>query len=110
MPAFNTRADKWWCQPVITERFPMLAKMALSLLSNFHGPQVESLFSAMNQIIDSQSANLTIKSFGAIQTVRYHLKSVGKTSIQYFHHSDFKHDPVDPAMLHNFKTTQTRAR
>ena len=100
LPPFSNRADTWWAQ--MSGKFPVLTKMALSLLSCFHGPQVESSFSAMNQIIDAHSANLSIHSFQAYQTVRYHLKSVKKSAVEYFHKEDYKHDPTDPHLCKNF--------
>lgn len=102
LPSFTNRADRWWSHSEVSGKFPVLTKMALSLLSCFHGPQVESSFSAMNQIIDPHSANLSIGSFQAYQTVRYHLKSVKKTSTDFFHKEDYKHDPADPHLCKNF--------
>ena len=68
--AEGQRVDEWWGQVAATNNFNHLARVCLALLTCFDGPQVESTFSVMSQILDPQSARLNITSLHAIQTVK----------------------------------------
>ncbi|GBM80335.1 hypothetical protein AVEN_132898-1 [Araneus ventricosus] len=59
-------------------------KMVQAILSCFHGPQVESSFSMMGDVLDKESGNLKIETFSAIQTVKYRLSSQNKSAIDFF--------------------------
>ena len=52
-----------------------LTKLALSLLSIFHGPHVESYFSVMGDVIDKRSNRMQVETYSAIQSVNYGLSS-----------------------------------
>ena len=67
--------DQWWGAVKVMDKYPALSKMALATLTCFHGPQVESSFSMMGDILDSRSGRMNIETYGAIQTVKYHLKA-----------------------------------
>lgn len=48
----DTRIDHWWGKDEVVQKYPNLSKLVQALLSCFHGPQVESSFNVMNDVID----------------------------------------------------------
>lgn len=106
LPSFgkNDRIDEWWSSHSSRTNFPVLSKAVLALLSCFHGPQVESSFSVMGDIIDTQSSRMQIRTMNSIQTIKYGLKSAGKDAIQYFNRQDIVFDPVCPKLSNNCRT------
>ena len=53
----------------------MFDKMVLVILTWLQGSQVESAFSSMDEVIDDKSARTNIKTYSAIQSVKYRLKA-----------------------------------
>ena len=49
----------------------------------------------MNDIISSKTNRLQIKTFSAIQKVRYHLKASNRISVQKYRRINFLRSPVD---------------
>ena len=43
------RADTWWSK--LKDKYPLLSKMSLALLTIFHGPRVGSSFSIMGDVM-----------------------------------------------------------
>ena len=85
------RADTWWFK--LKDKYPLLSKMSLVLLTIFYGPRVESSFSVMDDIMDKKSGRMNVSTYSAIQTVKYSLDA--KTShafkpksVQVFQRSD----------------------
>ena len=85
------RADTWWFK--LKDKYPLLSKMSLVLLTIFYGPRVESSFSVMDDIMDKKSGRMNVSTYSAIQTVKYSLNA--KTShvftpksVQVFQRSD----------------------
>ena len=60
--------DEFWCS--LKARFPLLIKLSLSMLSIFHGPEVERNFSFMTQTLKSHSARLNVETVSSIQTIK----------------------------------------
>ena len=86
------RADTWWFK--LKDKYPLLSKMSLVLLTIFYGPRVESSFSVMDDIMDKKSGRMNVSTYSAIQTVKYSLDA--KTShafkpksVQVFQRSDW---------------------
>lgn len=101
----NMRIDEWWAKLLKLNKFPFLTKMVLALLSCFHGPQVESSFSMMGNILDKESGNMKIETFSAIQTVKYKLQSQQKSALQFFKKNNPLNDPVDKYLNNNMKSS-----
>ena len=99
----SVRADKWWSSVSMTGRYPSLCKLALSILTCFHGPQVESSFNTMNDIIDERSGRTDIETYGAIQSVKYSMRALQKSASNIFVRKDKLHDPVDRSLCNNFR-------
>ena len=47
------RADIWWFK--LKDKYPLLSKMSLALLTIFHGPRLESSFSVMGDVMDKKT-------------------------------------------------------
>ena len=65
----------------------------MSVLSIFHGPKVESSFSAMGDVIDKKANRMCDRTYSAIQTVKYSVRaqcpnSSSSRSIQLFKKQD----------------------
>lgn len=75
--------------------------MAVAVLSCFHGPQVESSFSLMGEILDPKSSRMKIDTYSAIQTVKYNMKAKETTAQTMFGRSDVLYDHVNEALWRN---------
>ena len=74
LPSTDNWADKW-CYS-LEKKYPKLTKLALSLLSIFHGPCVKNSFIVMDDImIDKKSNRMQVETYSAMQSVNYGLSS-----------------------------------
>ena len=78
---------KWYSH--LSKKYPAVHKMAMSVLSIFHGPKLESSFSGMGHVIDKKTNRMCNRTYSAIQTVKYSLRaqcliSSSSQSIQLF--------------------------
>ena len=104
------RIDHWWGEIENLKLFPALSKLVLAILTCFHGPQVESSFNTMNDIIDERSGRTDIETYNAIQTVKYHLKAEHKNSIEMFSRTVKLQDPINRALCNNFRSASSKYR
>ena len=91
------RADTWWFK--LKDKYLLLSKMSLALLTIFHGPRVESSFSVMGDVMDKKSGRMNVSTYSAIQTVKYSLNAktshvFAPKSVQVFQRSDWLKIPV----------------
>ena len=107
LPEFgdDMRIDHWWGEDEVVKKYPTVSKLVQAYLSCFHGPQVESSFNVMNDVVDNKSGRLNIQTYSAIQTIKYQLKAEEKTAIQYFHKKDYLHEGVDKVLCRNMNTS-----
>ena len=103
IPCNEERIDSFWASVKKTGEYPHLSKMALALVSCFHGPAVESSFSIMGGVLGADKAKMYIKTFSSIQTVKYHLKSEKSSACKHFSRPDVINDPVDVKLCRNMK-------
>lgn len=107
--AEGIRMDDWWTKTSkLDDTYNEVFKMAVAVLGCFHGPQIESSFSIMTNVLDSKSSRKAVSTYSAIMTVRYQLKSQtsnksGSTALQYFVKKDHLHDPVDDKLCSNMR-------
>lgn len=101
----DTRIDHWWGKDEVVQKYPNLSKLVQALLSCFHGPQVESSFNVMNDVIDNKSGRLNLETYSAIQTIKYRLSADGKTAIQFFQKKDYMHETVDKMLCKNMSSS-----
>ncbi|KAF3841376.1 hypothetical protein F7725_007238 [Dissostichus mawsoni] len=98
----------WWANIMATGKYPGLNHVVKGGLSIFHGPMVESSFSAMGDIISQKRTSMSMATFNAIQTTKYALKSRCQTAIQMFKRENVKLSTVDKALCKNIRTAGTK--
>lgn len=98
----------WWTSLLEMEKYPALCAVVSAALSIFHGPMVESSFSAMNDIIDVKSNRTEMLTYGAVQTTRYAIKTTGKSAIELFCRDDIKSGQVDRRLCKNLLSSAHR--
>ncbi|XP_030828178.1 uncharacterized protein LOC115919185 [Strongylocentrotus purpuratus] len=96
------RIDIFWSS--LREKYPVMTRVALALVSCFHGPQVESSFSIMGNVLNTERPNLHIETFSSIQTVKYELTASGKSGIRYFRRKNYLKDQVNPKLCKNMRS------
>ena len=64
---------KWYSH--LSKKYPAVHKMAMSVLSIFHGSKLESSFSGMGHVIDKKTNRMCDRTYSAIQTVKYSLRA-----------------------------------
>ena len=86
----SARLDKWWSEIFKPGKYPVLSSVIKACLSVFTGPQVESSFSMMNDIINKKSGRMLAETtYSAIIGTKYNLLASGKTSFELFHRKTF---------------------
>ena len=65
--------DQWWIAVEATGRYSNLPKMALAVLTCFHGPLVESSFNIMGDLMGGRNFRMELPTYSALQTVKYRL-------------------------------------
>ena len=108
-----------------TKRYPNLCRMAIALLTCFHGPAIENSFNILDKRMGSSTNRTDIETYSATQTIKYHLREnaranpsppgarkpvPGDQSIQYFHIENFKEVSPDPRLVANMKTAASTNR
>ncbi len=97
-----------------SREYPELAKMALALLTCFHGPAVESNFNVMKMLMKDETNRMEVDTFSAIETVKYELRestrfksgkqpAKGHQAIEYFNIENFREVPPNPKLVANMK-------
>lgn len=87
----SSRIDDWWTKVFETGTYPLLSRMVKALLSCFHGPQVESAFNLMGDVLDSRSHRLRMETYSSVMSVKYNLRSSRKTAVQYYRQTAQSH-------------------
>ena len=57
----------------------------------------------MKQLAGPQSSRINTETISSAQTVKYHLKSNGKSAQELFHRESIATDPVDGSLMRNMK-------
>ena len=97
----ENRIDVWYSSNIFKGSYSVLSRVLKSCMSCFHGPQVESSFNIMSDVIDIKSGNMSMKTFDAYQTIRYGLSAVSKTATEFFKKEDFLRDSVKSDLTTN---------
>lgn len=105
LPQYSQGADvvDWWSKVMNTGRYPHLSKIVAAAFSIFHGPQVESSFNVMGDVIDAKTTRLNIQTYGAIQTIKYSLRSKNVTAVEYLKRDDPVYSGVNKRMCRNIR-------
>lgn len=96
LPEYSAESDfvSWWTGVFKTNRYPAMNKLMTAVMSMFHGPQVESSFNLMGDVVDIRSTRMNTETLSAIQTTKYAFKARNTTALQYFSRADVRKDPV----------------
>ena len=98
LPLYNgnaINAVSWWAEVFVSEKYPALSKMIMACLFIFHGPEVESSFNVMSDIVHAKSSRMNIGTYSAMQSVKYGLKAKNATAMDLYGRKDVVFDPVD---------------
>ena len=104
----KTDVVEWWSHIIHGEKYPCLSKIATAAFSIFHGPQVESSFSNMSDILDKKAGKMNVQTFSSMQTVKYSLRSHKKSAVELYTRSDVKYSAVDKRMCKNIRGAAKR--
>ena len=101
---------KWYSH--LSKKYPAVHKMVVSVLSIFHGPKVESRFSATGGVIDKKTNRMYNRTYSAIQTVKYPMRdqcpnSSSSQSIQLFKRQDKHYTPVSSTLVNNMRNARS---
>lgn len=75
-------------------KYQLLYNTVPALLTCFLGPNVESSFNLMGNIMDKRPSRLKVDRLAAIQTVKYALEASWNLVVQSFSRKDKLHTPV----------------
>ena len=76
------RADIWWAQ--LKDKYTLLSKISLAVLTIFQALRVESSFSVMGDIMDKKSGRMNVAAYSSIQTIKYGLRTeVSNSKMRY---------------------------
>ncbi len=103
--------DAWWAMVQESGQYSELSKMALALLTCFHGPAVESNFNVMKMLMKD---SMEVDTFSAVETVKYELKESarflpgkhpenGHLAVEYYGIENFREVPPNPKLVSNMK-------
>jgi hypothetical protein len=104
------RIDCWWGSALVRQKYPVLCKVALALLTPFHGPQIESSFNIMGGILSSKAPTTAVETYESYQCVKYHLKNANQSAKEMFHREDVKNSAVDTTLAHNLRSASASYR
>ena len=91
--------DKWWSVIFNTGKYPVFLAVFKACLSIFTGPQVESSFSMMINIINKKSGRMLTETYSGIIGTKYNVMTSGKTSFELFHRKNIFRDTVNGRRL-----------
>lgn len=101
----NNRVDLWWAA---VNCVPILRKVMKAALSIFHGPQVESSFSIMKNVMDKKAGSMAVGTYSSVQTIKYHLKACKSSSVEFFKRPSVNHTPVSGELVNNMKSARRK--
>ena len=108
------RADIWWAQ--LKDKYPLLSKISLAVLTIFHAPRGESSFSVMGDVMDKKSRRMNVATYSSIQTIKYGLSAkvsnskISKPkSVQLFQRSDRLKSPVMKEIVTEIRNSKEKS-
>ncbi|KAJ8385440.1 hypothetical protein AAFF_G00188920 [Aldrovandia affinis] len=70
--------------PVVKAFNSKVIQAYTSCVGDLQGPQVESAFNVMSNILQAKAANLSVETYESYQAVKYHLKAMQVSTIQHY--------------------------
>ena len=98
----------WW--NVISERnkSPILSKIIKATLSIFTGPQVESSFRMMNDIVTPRTSRMSVETCSSYRSVKCSLISEGKSAAARYLKKNVMRDPINKTRAYYLRTARSR--
>ena len=82
--------------------------MVTGILSIFHGLRLKSLFNVMGNIIDKKFGKINLKTYSAIQDIKYRLKACHPLEqnrcVKEFHRETRLYTPINPTLPRNMRS------
>ena len=106
----NVDIVKWYSH--LLEKYPVVHKMAMSVLFIFHRPSVESSFSKMVDVIDKKANQMCDRTYSIIQTVKYCMRAQSPNSnssrtIHLFKRQDKHYTLVSWTLVSNMRNAHS---
>ncbi|KAI0241756.1 hypothetical protein LSAT2_019618 [Lamellibrachia satsuma] len=73
LPNAACAIDEWWTAVEGEGKYPNLTKMALAVLTCFHGPLVEGSFNIMGDVVGGRNFRVELPTYSDLETVKYRL-------------------------------------
>ena len=64
----------------------------------------------MGDVLDERSHRLRMETYSSVQTVKYHLRSMGKSSVECYSRTDKLHGPIDLQLCRNIQSASREYR
>jgi len=61
----------------------------------------------MGDILDAESVSLRIEIYSSYKTVKYHLRTSGKSATEFLKRPDFRYSPVDSNLCNNMRSARS---
>lgn len=74
------------------QKYPVFSKIIKAILTCFHEPSVESTFNMMDDMSENRTS-LNIDTVDSIQTIKYYLNSLNKSTCEVFGSKNPTHEP-----------------
>lgn len=104
--ADDIRLDSWWHQ--LSDAYPILSKLAKSLLSIISAPEVERSFSQMRLSVTEKTARLQVDTVDALLSVKRYISAQSTSSPAMFGKRDILHDPVPQRLVNKMRCAYKR--
>ena len=85
----------WWAIVFDSNKYPTLSKIIKAALSIFTGPQVESSFSMINDVVTPRASRISVKMYSSYMSVKYSLISEGKSAAARYSRKNVMRDPIN---------------
>ena len=84
-----------WCAIIFdSNKYLTLSKIIKAALSIFTGPQVESSFSMINDVVTPRASRISVKMYSSYMSVKYSLISEGKSAAARYSRKNVVRDPI----------------
>ena len=98
----------WWAIIFHINKYPTLSKIIKAALSTFSGPQVESSFTTMNDIVTPRASCMSVDKYSSYMSPKYRLISEEKSAAVRYSRKNVMHDPINKARAYYLITATSR--
>ena len=98
----------WLAIIIDSNKYPTLSKIIKAALSIFTGPQVESLFSKMKDIVTPRASRMSVETYSSYMSVKYSLISEGKSATARYLRKNVMRDPINKTRAYYLRTARSQ--